>query len=80
MACSLAQKIETMISIVMGTVLVSTKQHGGTRSATYPASMDAIDMVQAFRLFKHVILYTFQLLFNSTGFCVICYGFLSAAS
>ena len=29
---------------------------------------------------KQVIFYTFQLLFNCIGFCVLCYAFLSAVS
>ena len=29
---------------------------------------------------EQVIFYTFQLLFNCIGFCVLCYAFLSAAS
>ena len=30
--------------------------------------------------YKQVIFYTFQLLFNCIGFCVLCYAFLSAVS
>ena len=37
-------------------------------------------LVLIFINIKQVIVYTFQLLFNSTGFCVFCYTFLLAAS
>ena len=40
---------------------------------------DRYPCILVFGVFN-VILYTLGLLFNSTGFCVICYAFLSAAS